>query len=234
MAELERISPDWSGEPCIVAAPGPSLTDEVVKRCRMKRWFDGWRIIAVQDSYRLMPFADALYGCDSHWWNIHKTCDGFAGERWSTHAQDNEKLKEADAYGLRLVAGKDGDRFSFDPGLIYYGSNSGFQAVNLALLKGCRYIVLVGFDMRVVEGKRHFFGDHPKPCHNGADYGTFARRFDSAAVHLPGDVRIVNATPGSALRCFPMMDLEAALADTAGRQDGLLHRDGTERHSAAG
>lgn len=212
MAEVERISPDWTGEPCIVAAPGPSLTAEVAHKCRMTRWREGWRIVAVQDSYKLMPFADALYACDAHWWDIHKDCGGFGGERWSTHEKSsNEKLAQARAYGLRLVAGENGDTFSFDPGVIRYGSNSGFQAVQLALLKGCRRIVLVGFDMRRVDGKAHFFGDHPAPCHNRADYQEFTKRFDRAAKSLGPEVQIVNATPGSALRCFPMVTLDDAL-----------------------
>ena len=235
MAEVQRINPDWAGEPCIVAAPGPSLTDDVVAVCRKKRWFDRWRIVAVQDAYRLMPFADALYGCDEHWWHIHKDCAKFAGEKWSTHHDtENTKLAVADAYGVRLVNGENGDTFSRDPGLIRYGSNSGFQALNLALLKGCTRIVLVGFDMRRVDGQAHFFGEHPAPCHNRADYTEFSKRFETAARHLPADVSIVNATPGSALRAFPLVSLEDAIADSPGRQDDLLHRDWAVGYAAAG
>ena len=200
----------------------------------MKRWFENWRIIAVQDAYRLMPFADALYGCDEHWWHIHKDCGKFAGEKWSTHEDSgNDKREVAEKYGVNLVRGFSIDTFSFDPEVIHYGSNSGFQAVNLALLKGCRRIVLVGFDMRRVNDKAHFFGDHPKPCHNRSEYEQFILRFKRAVPFLPKDVQIVNATPGSALDCFPMQSLEEALADKAGRQDGGVHRDGAVRHAAA-
>lgn len=219
MAQLERISPDWTGEPCIVAAPGPSLTGEVVHTCRMARLY-GWRVIAVQDSYKLMPWADALYACDEKWWNIHQTCNEFAGEKWSTHEPlGNDKLAVADKYAVRLVEGIHGSEFSFDAGKIAYGSNSGFQAVNLALLKGSRRIVLVGFDMRAVAGKMHFFGDHPKGLHNPCSFDDFARRFAAAAKVLPKDVRIVNATPDSALLCFKMLPLETAIADDS------VHRD---------
>ena len=217
MAQLQRINPDWSSEPCIVAAPGPSLTADVVRKCRMARWLRGWRIIAVQDAYKLMPFADAMYGCDVKWWSLHKNCAGFTGEKWSTHEddrdRDQDKLSIADEYGLRCVRGMDGDEFSFDPEVIRYVSNSGAQAIGLALLKGCRRIVLVGFDMRSVDGKQHFFGDHPAPMHNRTDYEVFIPHFERAAATLPDEVRIVNATPDSALRCWPMMDLEAALAE---------------------
>jgi hypothetical protein len=168
----------------------------------------------VQDSYKLMPWADALYACDDRWWNIHQTCNEFAGEKWSTHEPlGNDKLAVADKFAVRLVEGIHSDQFSFDAGKISYGSNSGFQAVNLALLKGCRRIVLVGFDMRAVQGKMHFFWDHPKGLHNPCSFDDFARRFTAASKVLPKDVRIVNATPDSALLCFKMLPLETAIAD---------------------
>ena len=52
----------------------------------------------------------------------------------------------AERYGVKLVRGIEGEGFCCDPSRIYYGSNSGFQAINLAihmLRKG--RIVLVGF-----------------------------------------------------------------------------------------
>ena len=219
MIEVESIRPDWSGEPAIVAAPGPSLTPEVVRRLRFARWMAGWRVLAVQDSYKVMPWADALYGCDPHWWAIHRDCDKFAGEKWSTHEfaggreqHINDKTEAAKRYGLHLVRGRDGESFSLDPSTIHYGSNSGFQAIGLALLKGCKRIVLVGFDMRRVGGKSHFFGEHPPEFGAPPDYARFLPAFDRAAKLLPADVEIINATPRSALRCFPAMALDDALA----------------------
>jgi hypothetical protein len=198
----------------------------------MARWIDKWRVVAVNDAYKVLPQADALYACDNAWWEIHQDCAGFTGEKWSSHEQEpdgkephgNDKRKVADAYGVNLIAGKDGDEFSFDPGFIYYGSNSGFQAINLALLMGCRTIVLVGFDMRHVEGKAHYFGDHPDGLATIRDesYRAFVKHYERAAKLLPADVAIVNATPGSALTCFPMMELEDALFRG---KNGLLHSD---------
>jgi hypothetical protein len=195
----------------------------------MARWLEGWRIVAVQDSYKLMPFADAMYGCDPRWWDIHKDCAGFQGEKWSTHEDDdaNHKLVQADAYGIRLVKGVQGDEFSVQPDRISYGSNSGFQAINLALLKGCKQIVLVGYDMRTVKGQRHFFGQHPKGLHNSIDFEGLVPHFAWAAKHLRGGVQIVNATPESSLNCFPMIPLEDCLAQVAGRKDGRLYRNRT-------
>jgi hypothetical protein len=204
----------WEGQTVVVAAPGPSLTAEVAERCR------GFPVIAVQDAYRLIPWADVLYGCDAAWWNIHggRGAGDFAGEKWSSHdGGTNDKTLAAETYGLHLVAGAHGEGFSTDPAAIHYGSNSGFQAVNLAILWGAARIVLVGFDMRTVDGKRHFFGDHPPGLTNEADFASFIPPFVRAAAALPAGVSIVNATPDSALTCFPMGALDDALPDPTAR-----------------
>ena len=189
---LRRINPRF--EACIVAASGPSLSQEVAEACR------GFPVIAVSDAYRLFPWADVLYSCDEAWWNHHEGCPDFLGEKWSSHTPNrhNDKLAAAERFGLSLVAGEDSDGFSFEPDVIHYGANSGFQAVNLALLMTRRRrVVLVGFDMRGT----HFFGKHPAQLRNTNNFSVFIERFERAAKLLPL-VSILNATPGSALTCF--------------------------------
>ena len=204
---LERIAPrGWTD--CLVAATGPSLTAAVAAQCH------GSRILAVNDAYRRLPFADVLYAGDADWWEVHGGCPGFAGEKWTAHhRRGNDKAAIADRYGLRVVAGADGEGFSRDPARIHYGGSSGFQAINLALLFGAQTIRLVGFDMRVPAGQpRHFFGNHPAPLHNVSKYEHFLGAFRAAARRLPAGVRIINCTPGSALTCFEMGALEAPVA----------------------
>lgn len=233
------VSPDWAGEPCFVVATGPSLTEEVIQTVRMARWLHQWRVIAVNDAYRVMPWADAMYACDNHWWlKVERDFSKFQGELWTSHEEINHphEVHANDAREViakfpqvRLVAGRDGSEFSFNPEFIRYGHTSGFQAMNLSLLKGCREIVLVGFDARHVDGKAHFFGDHPTELHTTSDLGYRAhvRHFEHAAKRLPPDVSIINATPGSAIKCFPMMSLEDAIACRGDirRSHGCLHSD---------
>ena len=71
-----------------MAAPGPSLTSEVAEQVRET----GWPVIACQDAFRLMPWADILYGCDERWWDAYDH-SGFTGEKWSCHgdARNNDK-----------------------------------------------------------------------------------------------------------------------------------------------
>lgn len=210
---LQTIRPAWS-DLAIVAASGPSLTKAQTELCR------AFHSIAVNDAYRLMPFASALYAGDGAWWQVHEGAPGFAGEKWSSHgdASHNDKRAVAALYGLNLVRGVDAVGFSLDPSLIHYGENSGYQAINLAVHKlGARgTILLIGFDMRMVDGRRHFFGEHPAPLRQTVHgYRIWPKHFARAAAALPPELKIINCTPQSALTCFPMMDLADALTVAA-------------------
>ena len=158
-----------------------------------------------------MPWAQKLYGCDTRWWQAHNGTQ-FVGEKWATHSEsNNNNLTVADEYNLNVVKGVPGYTFSRTPNIIHHGDNSGFQAINLAVLLGSPYIVLVGFNMQHVGGKGHFFGEHPPGLHNQDDYTKWVRCFQQAADALE-DVVIINATPQSAIDCWQKMTIEDALA----------------------
>jgi hypothetical protein len=209
------IDKRWPGAKCIVAATGPSLTPAVAERCQAAAATH--KIVAVNDAYKLLPAADLLYGMDANWWTLHNGVPGFAGEKWTAREVSPHRIAEKDAaiqkYSLLSVPGDwaEAAGFSFNPERIHYGANSGFQAINLAILFGVAEVILVGFDMRAVNGQQHFFGNHPKPLNNPNQYDTFIQSFNAAARTLPSTVRIINATPASALTCFPMLELEACL-----------------------
>lgn len=181
-----------------MAAPGPSLVAP-----------PHWKpIIAVQDAYKLVPYADVMYGCDPSWWRDYQ--GDFEGELWSTHHEEetNNKEEAQKRFGVHCVKGVNAHTFSFDPAVIHYGDNSGFQAVNLAILFGCKRIFLIGFNLR---GENMF-----RAGGDTAKYERFARRFEEAEKALRGDgrdVEIINCTPDSSLTCFKKMDLIDALLD---------------------
>lgn len=199
---------------CIVAASGPSLDQDVADRARDLQLLEDFRIIAVNDAWRLLPFADVLYACDLSWWEYYAaSLEKFRGERWtSTCASptvDDDKLgwSRRDELRVQLIDARAEEGFSITPGLIHYGNNSGFQAVNLAMQFGAREIRLVGFNMQRVERRAHFFGEHPPELDKGADYAAFIADFNRAAELLPEGVRVINCTRDSALRCFPQGEL---------------------------
>jgi hypothetical protein len=185
----------------IVAAPGPSLTPTVAEACK------GQRVVAVGEAWQRVAWAEILYHCDANWWNVYKGAAGFQGERWSLHCSRSNKLDTAKKYGLRLIASNIGKGFSFDPSFIHEGRNSGFQAINLALLMGGNPIVLVGFDMR---GHSHFL-QRTNGLKVTKEYGDFAGEFDNAAKLLPPGIEIWNATPKSGIAGFTRVTLEDVL-----------------------
>jgi hypothetical protein len=191
----------------IAAAPGPSLTPEVAELCR------GKNVIAVNDAYKRVPFARCLYAADWQWWKARQGAPDFDGERWIVRVEDRNAEMVARReeiirrYRLRVIDGiKRADGFSLKGG-IHLGGNSGFQAVNLALRFGGDSIILVGFDM----AGTHFFGPHLPPLRSKQNFGGWIKQFEKAASMLPAGIRIINATPGSALKCFPIMTLGDAL-----------------------
>jgi hypothetical protein len=57
---------------------GPSLTRDDVDYCRGKAF-----VIAINDAYKLAPWADALYACDGLWWRWHKGVPSFDGPKFA-------------------------------------------------------------------------------------------------------------------------------------------------------
>jgi hypothetical protein len=198
----------------------------------MARWLNGWRVIVVNDAYKALPRADILYAADFHWWRVNDGAKGFTGERWTSHSNSvqvcDDKSIVANEFPLNFMYATHGKGFSSDPSCIYYGNpeHSGFQAVNLAALMGAARIVLVGFDYGY-SGKAHFFGDHPQNLRQpkSHEYAAMAKAFDSVST----SIEILNATPNSGLRKFPLVELSEAL-----RWNNSLHRDRTESLSATG
>jgi SAM-dependent methyltransferase len=205
-----KVEPRW--ESCVVAASGPSLTPEVVEACK------GQNVLTVSNAYELFPNANVFYSGDARWFEIHSKLADLQGEIWSTYdpSRKAEENKEnvAERYGINLIGVRYDEAFSLDPSYVNSGNNSGFAGLNLAILMGAKRIVLVGFDMRHVDGKKHFFGDHPSPLRNSPPkvFPAWIEIFTKAAKTLPADIKVVNATPDSALQCFPAWGLEAALA----------------------
>jgi hypothetical protein len=186
----------------IVAGSGPSLTEVVQSN-----------VIAVNDAYRLCPNASVLYAADVSWWQAREGCPDFKGEKWTCTSSSQEygiRQGLAKRFGIKIVTGRKGHGFSLDRNTVHYGGNSGFQAVNLALHRGANPIVLVGFDMR----GEHFFGKHEHPLRQTRRHAFegWCKNFQRAAEKLPKHIRIINATPNSALTCFPSMTFEEALS----------------------
>ncbi|MAR55850.1 MAG: hypothetical protein CMM93_01580 [Rickettsiales bacterium] len=147
-----------------------------------------------------------LYACDLRWWEHHQGVSQFKGLKATL------SKSAAARFGLECFEGLAMPGLSKQWGILHQGRNSGYQALNLAVLLGARRIFLLGFDMRLVEGVRHFFGDHPPGMNVPSHYAEWVKNFETTLPYLDG-VEVINCTKGSALTCFPYQPLAEALRE---------------------
>lgn len=194
----------------VCLATGPSLTPEDVDYVRGKA-----TVIAVNDAHRLAPWADVLYSSDRYWWGHYKGVPCFGGVRatieYSPKRYAAELVRVApDMYFLRNT-GHDGVETN-PTGLRTCGQNSGGAALNLASHLGAKRVVLLGYDMGVPDGKRHFFGDHPQPLSNTHNFPTWRQAFETMAQPFRDlGIEVFNCSRSTSLNAFPVVALEDVL-----------------------
>jgi hypothetical protein len=208
MARPFRAVPTWPGSTVAIVAGGPSLSFAQVRRIAKARLEGRCRVIAVNDAVFWCWWADWLHACDAKWWTWHiQSVQHFAGIRTTL----SETVPDAWVDGWLKATGDVG--FDPDPGRIRHGSNSGYQALHLALETGASKIVLVGFDcMKGTGGQTHCHGGHDayKPH---VDYeNTMGAKFPSLvpAIKARG-VDVVNCSARTHLKCFRRASLEEVL-----------------------
>lgn len=189
----------FAGQTVAVLASGPSMNQGQADMLRAA----GVPCIAINSTFRLAPFAWALYAADAAWWThpLNRDALAFPGEKVSVEA----------VAGVHMLQFTGTTGFDPNPTCIRSGGNSGYQGVHLAAHAGAKRILLLGFDMR---GDSHWHGDHPAPLRKTEPehYDRWIPRFDALALELGRrDVEVVNCTPGSALKAFPMATLSEIL-----------------------
>mgnify|MGYP003575330042 CR=1 FL=1 len=155
----------------------------------------------------MVPWADVLYACDWQWWNRYHTHTAtFRGERWTCND------RAAEEFGLSHVEPIHGSEYQFREDAIHAGSNSGYQAIQLAAMFGATRIVLLGFDFQRTGGATHWHGDHPAGFANGGDYKAWSWQMEILAHDLiRRGVEVINCSRVSALECFKKEPLENIL-----------------------
>lgn len=150
----------------------------------------------------MVPFADMLYASDVEWWrNNAQQALKFPGLKVSCSETEFKSIMHLKQTG--------DSGFDPDPSSIRHGSNSGYAALHIAIQAKAKRILLLGFDMSNSNG-HHWFGKHRAGLRTTDPHSfvTWAKAFSGLIGH---GSEIINCTPGSALTCFPMMDLEQAL-----------------------
>lgn len=215
--ERWRVPRMWAGQTCAILGGGPSLTGEQVDAVRGS----GWRTIAINDTYRLAPWADIHYFCDLRFWGWHHDKPEFRSFPGLRVTLENREVCERHP---QIKSVDNGGRLglSLDPGVIRNGANSGYQCINLAVQLGVKRIVLLGIDMRVDDkGRTHWHGGHPLELSPKVLSDVMLPNFTAIGpegLSLFGALRkcgvdVVNCSPGSALTVFPMRALDEVISE---------------------
>jgi hypothetical protein len=191
------------GGTVVIFAGGPSLTKADVEYCRDK--VDA--SIAINNSYKLAPWATALYAADRKWWCWHKGVPTFAGRKYSLSLTAGKMFPD-----VQVLKNSGREGLDTSPDSLRNGYNGTHQAINLAVHFGATRIVLLGVDMgRGPKGEEHWHGEHPN--RSRSPYKLFMRMLATAVNPLDDlGIEIVNCSRRTLLTCFPRRPLEDVLS----------------------
>lgn len=194
--------PDWSGRTVVIVAGGPSAA--IVGD---RRFSSQTMVLAVNESWRLVPNADALYACDGGWWNKVGGVPQFSGLRMT---QDATAAQVHGLHRFRLAKNNGGENIRASvPGEICNAGNGGMQAINIAVQFGATRLLLAGFDMTLSRGC-HWHGPHTGGLRNPAQniVDGWRKKLDGAAPALAALGVQVQVIGDSALRAFPFVNID--------------------------
>lgn len=192
---LWKVPKIWNGD-CYIIGGGPSINLLDINKLKNKR------VIGINNAYKIAPFIDILYFMDCSWYKWHKeNLINFKGIKVTTcHECVNVK-------GIKFL--KTGKKNAFDirPEYLSRGNNSGVGGASVAIKLGAKRIFLLGFDMHFPRGESNFHKDHKKVVAEERYTNEFLKSFSEFKKNLDEmNVEIINATPGSHLKLFPIID----------------------------
>lgn len=212
MTALWSVPPLFEGRRVFVIATGPSLRSDQVERVRDT----GDPVVVVNNGYEYAPWADLLYACDRKWWDAYRHLGKLGGPGNARFEGIKISLEETAYPDVRRIG--NGGTFGYDDRTdhVRTGKNSACQAVHVAAHARARIIVLLGCDCAApAVGPSHCFGEHDWRRNAGpSPYAEFMNGWRALAPELAArGVRVLNASPGSAIDCFTQAGLDEALED---------------------
>lgn len=222
-ADIPRKYP---GETAIVAGTGPSLTESDIALCNVAKRAGDVRIFVANRAHELFD-ADVMHAMNAAFYPLwheklkHKTFD-----KWTTDRETPSIPAPPDGVpdDVKYIKIKWKDGLSKNPSYVHAHHGTGPMLINIAYLYGCTRLLLLGWDMRF-PGKvsdteytkpRRYLGEDPLTELGWPKTGPDGERplliKEVSTIH-PEDygIEIINCSPGSALKCFPMKPLSECL-----------------------
>jgi hypothetical protein len=207
--------PFWDDRPVAIVGGGTSLAGFDFEQLR------GAHVLAVKGSIFDIPWADAGFGLDMprymDWRD--KLANVQSRVYWAVPVEQIDKTGPPPSENVTFLRRLTGEGISEDPGEIFGGGTSGYGALQVALHKRAKDIVLFGFDydpgvavQHMVEGKafRHNDQHYVRKMHqSAANWLEWSKHFDTYLPYITEHrISVINACPTSHITCFEKMTLE--------------------------
>lgn len=198
----------WAGKTAFVLASGPSLTAADVAAVRRYARQHGAVVLVTNSTYRLAPWADALFFYDSQWWKVHgeDVLRTFRGQVVTVCELEHPRM-----LNLRK-----------QPFNAY--KNSGGGAISFAMYAGATRVVALGLDGQpAADGRQHWHDPDPV-LGDATGLSLFLPCFPALAEDAAQQgVPIINASRTTALTCFPRAALESLTSQPADAGDSCFN-----------
>lgn len=198
--KTQTINRDWEGQTAVIVGGGPSLRS--FDFSILNKFPQSYTSIGCNDS-GLKARTSTLFSLDRVWIQRRMNqCAAFEGNV-ILGVDPGFDFHRFGVDGVEYIEKRRGVGLSQDPRWVF-GLNTGFGALNLATLKGCKRIYLLGIDMKVSGGKKHWHQEYEWASiqHNSL-YEQWMHEFYTAKKQLHGtgvDVYIVGME--SEIHCF--------------------------------
>lgn len=214
--EFTQPGTPWLGQPVFCLASGPSLA-----RMPGRQWARIWalqktgaKVIAVNSSVKTARDnhleADALFFTDGNWFDDNRDLiAAFRGDVYTVCRRAKATIPDR----IKRIENVHRPDFTIGQAPMKDGRSSGHRAISLGILLGGAPVIGLGYDMKLdAEGRSHCHDDYERRHHPELYTQDFIPAFAgwNAAAKAAG-VRVINATPDSALEEFERADLEAVL-----------------------
>lgn len=204
------IGPFWKGEDAFVLCGGPSLDPEFIQRLRGR---PRSRVIAINQSYLIAPWADMLFFADDRWWKRETTerpeaLKHFEGQIVTIARHSKHEL----LWHVHRVIPEPGKGLSKDGNTVAMERTSLHAVLNICLHKSARRIILIGADNKEgADGRIHHHAEYPW----SRKKDTWALKMEQLAFAVKpladAGIEVINASTESTLPWWPKVNLAAWL-----------------------
>ena len=169
------------------------------------------RVIGCNDAFLLGDWVDVCWFGDNRWWewNREKLRD-FGGLKVCCCSGLKNRID------LKLLSrnGNKSEGIGENPYYVSWNRSTGASAINLAYHFGAKKIVLLGFDMKRVEGKDNWHDNHKiKHTKTTPPYNRYLQAFIAISKDAKTlGVEIINCSMDSAITQFDKVSLEEVLS----------------------